>query len=82
VQAPPEIDITTPSSIACPGTLSLTATTSDPDQDLSHVRWTVDGVLLAPGTTSIPMSAAHQLKAVAFDARGAATTDWASVVCQ
>jgi hypothetical protein len=45
------------------------------------VRWYVDDVLLAPSVTTIPMTGAHTLRAVARDARGASTTATKSISC-
>lgn len=79
---PPTLTITTPSSVTCPGNLVLSATASDPNGDLQGVRWYVDDVLIAPNTTTIPITQSHVLRAVARDARGAATTKTKSVTCQ
>jgi hypothetical protein len=78
---PPEVTITTPATFPCPGVLPLTQTSSDPDGDLASVRWTVDGVPIAPGTSTIPFTRAHVLRAVARDSRGATTTATQTVTC-
>jgi hypothetical protein len=78
---PPTIGIATPSTFSCPTAMTLTSTASDPDSDLASVRWYVDGVLLAPSVTAIPMTGPHTLRAVARDARGAATTATRPVTC-
>ena len=78
---PPAVTISTPSSVACPGGLVLTANASDPDGDLQGVRWYVDDVLIAPGTSTLAMTRSHVLRAVARDARGAAKTHTKTVTC-
>jgi acetyl esterase/lipase len=78
---PPTIGIATPSTFSCPTMMTLTSTASDPDADLVSVRWYVDDVLLAPSVTTLPMTGAHTLRAVARDARGAATPATKSVAC-
>lgn len=78
---PPAVTISTPSSVACPGSLVLTANATDPDGDLQGVRWYVDDVLMAPGTSTIAMTRPHTLRAVARDARGAAKTHTKTVTC-
>ncbi len=77
--SPPSASITIPSLIDCGSVTSLTASVSDPD--LAEVRRFVDEVLLAPGTTSVTFTEAHELKLVARDARGAATTDRRNIQC-
>lgn len=81
VASPPSVTITSPSTISCPGTLSLSATVTDPDSDASSLRWYIDDVLMSSGTTSITMTEGHTLRAVARDARGAATTATHAVAC-
>jgi hypothetical protein len=81
VGRPPTIGVTTASTFSCPTTMTLTSTAADPDSDLVGVRWYVDDVLLAPSVTTIPMTGPHTLRAVARDARGAATTATQSVAC-
>jgi hypothetical protein len=61
--------------------MTLTSTAAEPDSDLASVRWTVDHVLIAPSVTTLPMTGPHTLRAVARDARGAATTATKSVTC-
>ena len=53
---------------------SLAANATDPDGDLESVRWLVDGVLMSAATTSMTFAGSHELRAVATDERGAATT--------
>jgi hypothetical protein len=81
IDFPPSVTITTASNYACPGTMPLAATTSDSDGDFASLRWYVDGVLIRPGTTSIPFTQAHTITAVGRDARGATTTKTKSVAC-
>lgn len=78
---PPTIGIGTPSTFSCPTVMTLTSTAADPDSDLASVRWTVDDVLIAPSATTLPMTGPHTLRAVARDARGAATTATKSITC-
>ena len=54
---------------------------ADPDGDASPPRWRVDGVLLAPGTSSITITQPHTIEAQVRDARGATTTSKKSVTC-
>jgi hypothetical protein len=80
--APPSVTITIPSSVTCDGTpVSLSSTTSDPDGDLDRVEWFVDDVLIDPSLSAMGFTAAHVVRAVAFDARGAATTATKSISC-
>lgn len=79
---PPVASITTPSSVTCPTTLALTSVVVDPDGDLDHARWYVDDVLMHPSVSTIAMTTDHELRLVAYDARGAATTVTQAVVCQ
>ena len=82
LEGPPTIEITTPPLIACDGSnVALAASVSDPDGDLAEVRWYVDDVLMGASVSSIPMNSGHLLRAVAFDARGAATTDVLTLAC-
>lgn len=81
LEQPPSVTITTPSSVTCSTSVSLTATTSDPDGDLDSVRWYVDDELLASSVSSIPITMAHTLRAVARDERGAATTATKAITC-
>ena len=80
---PPVVTITAPStsSVPCGSTVTLSHAASDPDGDLAEVRWLVDGVPLAVGTTSIAITGSRELRAVARDARGAATTAKKVVSC-
>lgn len=78
---PPEVEITTSTAVPCPGVLVLTHVSSDPDDDLASVRGVVDGMLLAPGISTIPLTQSHELVAIARDARGATTTDVRMVTC-
>ena len=78
---PPSVSITTPANVSCTRTTSLAATATDPDGDLVGVRWFIDDVLMAPAVTSVVFGGAHTLRAVARDARGAATTAVKKVSC-
>jgi hypothetical protein len=78
---PPAIAITTPASVSCGANVTLTASTSDPDNDLDSVRRYVDDVLISPSTSKIRITQAHVLRAVAYDARGAATTTTKGISC-
>jgi hypothetical protein len=77
---PPSISINVPTHVECPGLLDLVGTLTDPDGD-AHVRWYVDGVLIAESTTTIPITDAHALAAIAVDMRGAAKSVQSSVSC-
>ena len=79
--SPPEAEITVPSTVACPSTVSLTVDTDDAEADIASVRWRVDGVPLDDALTSIPFTQAHELAAIVRDARGATTTVRKSVAC-
>lgn len=81
VESPPSVAITSPSTVSCSGTLALSATVTDPDSDVTTLRWYVDDVLMSSSTTSITMTQDHTLRAVARDARGAARTATHSVTC-
>lgn len=81
LDGPPTVAITTPSSVTCGASVSLTASTGDPDGDFDSVRWYVDDELVAAATTSIQVTVPHTLRAVARDARGAATTATQSITC-
>lgn len=78
---PPTETNTTASIGPCGALRSLTATVADPDGDASPPRWRVDGVLLAPGTSSITITQPHTIEAQVRDARGATTTSKKSVTC-
>lgn len=82
LQHPPNVAITTPSSVSCGVSTPLTATATDPDDDLDRVEWFVDGVPIDPATTSLTFTTGHLLEAVAFDTRGGATTDRRTIQCQ
>lgn len=81
--SPPTVTINNASTAACPSVQTLSATASDPNGDLvTPVRWEVDGVRMAPGTSSIAFTRSHVLKAYGRDARGATTTKTKTVSCQ
>ncbi|MBK8238363.1 MAG: hypothetical protein IPK74_22765 [Deltaproteobacteria bacterium] len=79
--SPPEAEITVPSTVTCPSTVSLTLDTDDAEADVASVRWRVDGVLLDDALTSIAFTQAHELTAIVRDARGATTTVRKSIAC-
>jgi len=54
---------------------------TDPNGDLDTVRWYVDGVLLAPGTSTLLFTAGHELRVVARDLRGGTTTAKKVIQC-
>jgi hypothetical protein len=78
---PPVVTNTTASTGACGTARALTATVSDPDADAGAVRWIVDGLLMAPGTTAITPGGSHTVSAVVRDGRGATTTATKVVSC-
>ncbi|MCX4242521.1 hypothetical protein [Paraliomyxa miuraensis] len=79
---PPIAAITTPAAVPCPTMLPLTSSVADPDDDFDHVRWYVDDVLVHPDVSILAMTTDHELRLLAVDARGAATTVTRSVACQ
>lgn len=78
---PPVVTNTTSATGTCGAPRALTATVSDPNGDAGPVRWKVDGVLLAPGTSTMVVTGSHTLEAVVRDARGATTTAKKVVSC-
>jgi hypothetical protein len=72
---------TTSATGTCGAPRALTATISDPNGDAGPMRWKVDGVLLAPGTSTMVVTGSHTLEAVVRDARGATTTAKKVVSC-
>jgi hypothetical protein len=82
VGSPPEGVITIPNSVTCPSTVSLTASTSDAEYDVTSVRWRVDDVLLDEAVTAVDFTQAHDLTAVIHDSRGATTTVTKHVACE
>ena len=78
---PPDATITMPNEVTCGPPQELRATVSDPDGDLVSTRWIVDGVLIAPGTTTIPFTQAHTVEVRATDGRGGVTTDRKDITC-
>ena len=79
---PPDATITLPNEVLCLGqSEALTANVSDVDGDLSSTQWIVDGVLLAPYTTSIPFTGPHTVEVRATDGRGGVTTDKKDITC-
>jgi hypothetical protein len=82
LDSPPSgVAITVPNTLTCPQTRALTGTASDTDNDIASVRWIVDDVLLAPGTTSMAFTRDHDLTAIVRDARGATRTVHKHVDC-
>ena len=79
--SPPVVVNTTPASGTCGVSRALSATVSDPNSDAGAVRWRVDGVLMAPGTTSMVVTGSHTVEAVVRDTRGATTTAKKVVSC-
>ena len=82
LDSPPSVVIDTPATVPCGTTTVLSAQASDPDNDLVDVRWFVDDVLMAPELTTMTFTGTHTLRAVARDARGAATSATKVVGCQ
>jgi hypothetical protein len=81
---PPEIDLAIPSTMSCPGTLSLNASVTDPDSDLDTVRWMIAGYLMKSTISSVyvPFSSGSQVvSAIACDARGACVRADQTVTC-
>ncbi|MBP6729753.1 MAG: DUF1929 domain-containing protein, partial [Microthrixaceae bacterium] len=82
IARPPTVSITTPAQVPCNGSATaLAANATDPDGDLVGVRWRIDGVLMAPTTTTVVFTTGHVLAATAEDARGARTTVKKVVLC-
>lgn len=81
LDAPPSITITTPSIVPCGTAVTLTASTSDPDGDLAQTRWYIDDVLMASSVSTVLITQSHTLRAVARDARGAASTATKTIGC-
>jgi hypothetical protein len=79
---PPMLSISTPSTVTCGVPTNLTASTYDPDGDFDELRWFVDDVLLARTTTSLTFTAGAELKAVAYDDRGATAMQKKVISCQ
>jgi hypothetical protein len=79
--APPTATIAVPSQVTCGVPRALTATTSDPNNDIVSTRWLVDGVLLASSVSSVVFTGARELSVRVRDARGATTTAKKVVSC-
>lgn len=63
-------------------TLTLSSTTTDPDNDLQNLSWIVDNQVQSPFDEQLPLQlpiGAHSVKLVASDSRAAATSASASV---
>ncbi len=70
-----------PNKLSCPGPLTLSATTSDPDGDVADVRWYLEEKLIESSVTSIDFTQNATVRAVATDARGAATSAEKAISC-
>lgn len=80
--APPDVDVLVPALVDCSGGATpLTASVTDPDNDVQSVRWTIDGVLMSPSVSTVVFTGPHELQVTARDGRGAATTDRRSITC-
>jgi hypothetical protein len=80
--APPDVDILVPALVDCSGgATALSASVDDPDADVASVRWSIDGVLMSPSTSSVVFTGPHELEVTARDSRGAATTARRSIAC-
>jgi hypothetical protein len=79
--SPPSASIDMPSSVGCGTSVDLDVDASDPDDDIARVRWEVDGVLLDDSLDSIEINAAHEIRVIVRDARGATTTDTHAITC-
>lgn len=60
---PPVVTNTTAATGTCGAMRALAASVTDPNGDAGPVRWRVDGVLLAPGATSMIVSTPHTVEA-------------------
>jgi hypothetical protein len=78
---PPVVTNTTSATGTCGAARALTATVSDADGDAGAVRWKVDNVLMAPGTSTMIVSGSHTVSAVVRDGRGATTTAKKVISC-
>jgi hypothetical protein len=79
--APPTATITVPSQVACGSPRALSATISDPNNDIVSTRWLVDGTLLASTVSSVTFTGTHELSVRVRDVRGATTTAKKVVSC-
>lgn len=78
----PEVEaITTPHTVACGTSVSLTANVTDLDNDLVATRWYADGVLLSADLDTVQVDSPLLLRAVATDARGATSSLEKTVDC-
>ena len=83
-EVPPSATLSVPTSMKCPGTLTLSATVSDADGDLDTTRWYIDDYLLGPAVTSIPVPSGistFDVAVVACDERGGCSRDEQTVTC-
>jgi hypothetical protein len=81
IGTPPMASIDMPNSVTCGTMVDLDADVSDVDSDVSSVRWEVDGVLLDASLDELEITAAHELRVLVRDARGATTLDTHSIGC-
>jgi len=79
--SPPTATITVPSQVTCGVPRSLTATVSDPNNDIVSTRWLVNGVLLASSVSSVTFTGSRELAVRVRDARGATTTTKKVISC-
>jgi hypothetical protein len=70
-----------PSQVACGSPRALSATISDPNNDIVSTRWLVDGTLLASTVSSVTFTGTHELSVRVRDVRGATTTAKKVVSC-
>ena len=78
---PPVVTNTTATGGTCGASRTLSATVADPNSDAGAVRWRVDGVLMAPSTSTLVVNGVHTVEAVVRDGRGATTTAKKVVSC-
>src|SRR5690606_17642878 len=81
VGSPPTASIDMPSSVTCGTIVDLDVDTADVENDIASVRWEVDGVLLDGSLDELEVSAAHEVRVLVRDARGATTVDTHAIAC-
>lgn len=81
IGSPPAASIDMPSSVACGTLVDLDVDTSDVESDIASIRWEVDGVLLDGSLDEMEVNAAHLIRAIVRDARGATTVDVHAIDC-
>jgi len=79
--SPPAATITVPSQVTCGVPRALTATISDPNNDIVSTRWLVNGTLLASTVSSVTFTGTREITVRVRDARGATTTAKKLVSC-